>query len=517
MGLKENAYVYEEGIALLRKSRANSVRRLLHAAWAVARFSWLNHPGRFADGAVENPLFEIGQKIQEDPRLRDWASALEIPAASGNLHVATHLKDMGGHSRVIGKWVNGDDSATHTIVLTEQQRELPAFLKETFRRRGARVVLLPASASTVVKAGMLRAMARLHTRVILHHNPSDVIPVIAFAAKGGPPVAMFNHAHFSFSLGATVSDVVINTMNYFSDVTRKYRFPPAALVLALSPGMSGIPDKDIDKGRAKMALGLSANTPVVMAIGQERYFAPSLGYDFFRTLGTLLERQGQLHAFIIGVGEESRLIPERFRGHPRAHFRGPTPDPNVFYEASDVCLESFPTPSIGGLAEAVAFGEAFPIPVYGSSENILRVPQRPILEYEYRAATEDTYVDYVSGVIRQRERFREKANRLRLGLAELDSRWPDRLRTLQRQVDSLQHSPHSIPIAMLDNSEDSRLLADRSDICVGKELDRLFSPAASVAAHWRAARCGMESRVNALEHLCGRALGRARSIIGGRH
>ena len=506
MGLYENSYVYEEGLHLVGKSAGIGVPGLLQTVKTVARFAWLKHPGRFADGGLENPLLEVAQDLLEQPGYKDWMRVTDLPSGPSSLHVGTSIKQIGGHSRVIAKWAKGDDTSSHTVVLTQQTRPIPQFLQEVFDSAKAHVVLLPASASQFEKAGMVRALAARHSRVILHHDPNDVVPVVAFSAKQGPSVAMFNHAHFSFSLGATVSDLVVNTFEYFSSVTRKHRFPPAVSLLTLTPGLTSFRDCVIDKAAAKKSLGLSSEVPVLMSIGQEGYFAPANSYDFFRTLKRLLASIPEMHVFIVGVRSESPLIEQTLRQEPRLHLLGPMPDPRAFYEASDVCLESFPMPSLGALAEAVAFGEVFPVPVYGPSENILRVSQSPVLEYRHRPATEDEYVEYVAGVIGRKSEFRDEARQMRRGLVELDSEWPERLRLLNQKIDALSHPPRPVPVAANDGSEDSHLLAGRDSICVGQELDRIFPAAKAIGAHWRAARHKMQPWPTAIKRVHTRTL-----------
>ena len=70
-------------------------------------------------------------------------------------------------------------------------------------------------------------------------------------------------------------------------------------------------------------------------------------------------------------------------------------------------------PSLGVVAEAVAQGEAFPVPVYGADEGILRVSQVPLLSYRYRPKDEDDYVAYVSRVSSNLGDAREEAREAR--------------------------------------------------------------------------------------------------------
>ncbi len=125
-----------------------------------------------------------------------------------------------------------------------------------------------------------------------------------------------------------------------------------------------------------------------MTIGHEGYFRPAAGYNFLRTVAKIMANEPLAHFIGVGLPSSWQWIPDAIRDDPRFHFVGSVVDPAQYYEAADLCLESFPFPSLGGLVESVAFGEAFPVPVYGPGESILRVTQTPLLDVSYRPPSE---------------------------------------------------------------------------------------------------------------------------------
>jgi hypothetical protein len=351
-----------------------------------------------------------------------------------------------------------DTESTSGIVLTNQTIPCPEFFERTVAQAQGEITCLPVSQPMIVRAAMLRELAKQFDRVVLHTHPHDPMPITAFSVRGGAPVAMFNHAHFSFCLGPSVADVIINTLDHFRKVTEKFRFPRKTAVLAGALGQAADETLPICKRSAKRRLGLSESDPLVMSIASEWYFKPIEGYDFFRTVSKLLDSHPSVNVLVVGVRPNSPLVPVGLRGRTRFHCVGPVLDPLPYYQAADVCLESFPMPSLGAFLEAVAYGEAFPVPVYGPSECILRVSQAPMFSPSFRPKDEDDYLAYIIRLLRAHSETREEARSLRLSFARFNQGTDQRLREVNRLIGGLQHAPQEIPQASFDDGADCRIL-----------------------------------------------------------
>jgi hypothetical protein len=375
------------------------------------------------------------------------------------LHVVSELYLVGGHTRALAKWIQMDATSIHAIVLTRHHWAIPEFLARFNLRQGVHLTRLIAEDPLEVRAQNLAALARQHDRVILHTHPDDLIPVLAFAQPGGCPVAMFNHAHFAFNLGGSVADLIINTFGYFQNISRQSRFARETAVLPALPGIFPFETGLVDKAAARASLGLSPTGLVAMTIATEYYFKPSHGYDFFASMGRLLARNPDLTVLVVGVAASSPLVPAALLGNDRIHFLGNVVDPRPFYRAADVSLESFPMPSLGALIESVVYGEAFPVPVYGPGENIVRINPTPLFAYEVRPRTETEYLDYVTGLLADRKTTREKAWALRQTLLNSESMAGEHLAGIYRQLDSLPHEPRELPVVKCENREDNHILA----------------------------------------------------------
>lgn len=380
-------------------------------------------------------------------------------------------------------WVEKDKSAEHIIVLTDQGQAVPDILREIIARSGNHCFCLPTNESIENRALAVRRISQACDRVILHTHPYDSIPVLAFAKEGGSPVAMFNHAHYSFNLGSTVSDVIINTLEYFRKMSERYSFARATALLSGVGGLWPYDSDIVDKGAAKRKLSLPESATVIMSIAQEHYFRPMEGYNFFSTARSILRKLPDAYLMIVGVKKGSPFVPDDLRSNPRLLLMGNILNPIIHYQASDICLESFPMPSIGAVAEAVTYGEAYPVPVYGTGESILRVQLTPILTYPYRPPDEEAYVAYVASLTRKKDEIRNEAQQMRAKMIEYKQLVESRVCSLNRLIDSLKHTPGEIPVAKMIDSNDCRTLAalDQSDI--GEKINSLFPFIPSIYHH----------------------------------
>lgn len=508
--LRRNSLVYD-----LCVEWAHSLQedwRVLYAVSETARLAWHHHPGRFADGALETLVNEIGRRLPAKS-VESTVPSWRDKRPSVTLHIATAVFPTGGHSRVLAKWVQRDTSANHLVVLTAQTAAMPDFFESALADAGAQLVGMDAGESYVARAATLRAMASACDRVILHTHPSDVVPVLAFSVPGGPPVAMFNHAHFSFGLGTSVSDVVVNTFEYFRRVSERLRFARHTSRMLLVSGNAPPSHAPIDKREAKAIVGLDPLTPVVLTVATENYFRPAGGYDFFRAAERILNEVPQAHLFVVGVDERSELVAPAMRSHPRCHLCGLVPDPSPLYRAADVFLESFPMPSLGAVVEAVAQGEAFPVPVYGAEDSILRISQDPILDFAYRPVSEDDYVNYVTGLLRDRAHMQEAARREKARLLAVDAEWSNDLASLNVEIDSFRHDVVELPVTKMQVSLDSNVLAAFAPVDFDWALRETLPLKLAVRGHWRAVKAGVRTPVEAIRATAGVAVRGARRLV----
>jgi hypothetical protein len=462
--LLANSFLYEACLDWVKSFNAKP-EPCVDAIAIAALHARYYHAGRFADGALENWALRLGSDECLQVASNKTTLDLNPRRESRTLHVVTEVYPIGGHTRVLAKWVLRDTSSDHGVVLTQQRGPLPEFFEYAIAKAGGALLCLSPTESAMSRASQLRSLSKEFDRVVLHSHPNDPVPILAFASADLPPVAMFNHAHFGFSLGTTVSDVVVNTLEYYENVSRKFRYARRTTRLTTLAGLTDLTKGVMDKESAKAQLGFDSSARLVMTMGHESCFRPIVGYNFFQTASKLLKTIPGIHLLIVGVPLNqslvpSELVPEELRDESRCHFIGPVIDPERYYRAADICLESFPMPSMGAFLESVAYGEAFPVPVYGEGESILRPQLSPWLDGTYRPRDERDYIDYIARLVSDLPAAREHAHQLRLSMVQFDEDFGASLRKLNQAIDTMRHAPAEIPSSGMIDSYDSRMLAE---------------------------------------------------------
>jgi len=242
--------------------------------------------------------------------------------------------------------------------------------------------------------------------------------------------------------------------------------------------------------------------PVLLSSGFEGYFKPSRGQDFFKTLRKVLDVCGPLQVLLAGIRPDADFVPPDIAAHPRIRLCGRVADLRPYYCAADLCLESFPHPSLGAFLEAVAYGAAFPIPAYGEKESVLRVDLPPLCNYSPRAPDEESYVASIVARLSDLPRSRELARQLQTELQSLDKNWPSTLQSIYAQIDGRSHSPGPIPAAVSARDENSRLLAQLNPVNLPDLVHAWFPYVTALRLNLQSVLAGLVSPWEALKYEC---------------
>ncbi|MPZ20449.1 MAG: glycosyltransferase [Luteitalea sp.] len=429
-------------------SRQGDADGVLQAVASAARFAVMFHPGRFADGAIENVAFAIGTELGEC--VSDGGLPLPALRSEGRrrvLHVASHVNTLGGHTRMLHHWVRHDQSSCHSVAVTNQQGgPIPHWLADAVRDNGGNVTAFPDAWRIRQKAAWLREGAkRAADVVVLHHDPFDVVPIVAFARCEGPPVALVNHADHLFWLGGSVSDVVISLRTAGAEHASSRRFVASNVVL---PVPLSEPARRITRRHARCVLGIPEDQVVLLSVGRAEKYWPCGAHDFVATAGRILERAPRAHLYV--VGESLAGITPRLRCavHERLHFVGSVEDPSTYRAAADVYLESFPFGSQTALLEAAL--SALPVVrAYAPLFPLLVANDDAVQEQVKNPGSEEEYIDRVDELVRSADRRLELGDRLRACLLaeHIGEGWQARLAQVYRQTDHGTHQPQAIPVS----------------------------------------------------------------------
>jgi hypothetical protein len=331
-------------------ARAGNAAEAAKLAAAAAHFAWGRHPGIFHSPSLERLLIEIGSS----------AGGLGQPVAaplgdpSRVLHVMTAALAVGGHTRLARRWIEWDDGRLHAVALTGQLGPIPTDLAEAARGTGGQVVDI-SSNDPIQSALRLRELAAGYDSVVLHIHPHDVVPVLAFAGSGAPPVIFLNHADHVFWIGGAVSNVVANLRPAGERLalTRRGVAPErSALVpLPLPP-----PQRSLTKEAARQELGLSGRGLVGLTIASSYKFKAQGQLGFLDFAVPVVDQFPSLTWLVVGPVEDRVWSRARRATQNRLRALGPRTQVDVFYEAADLYVDSYPLGGLTSVLEATSYG-----------------------------------------------------------------------------------------------------------------------------------------------------------------
>ncbi len=447
-----------------RFDRIRETEALLSWIQKLAQYASAQHPGRYADGEIENIAFEIGKNLDHilESNQRDTSHfdppRFEKTSKPHILHIATRIYKVGGHSRIIGHWIHNDSASRHSLLLIDQKREaVPVWIQENVSKSGGNFIVLPSEASLLMKAKWLREIAQSNVEaVILHHHPYDVVPIVAFAESASiPPVGILNHADHVFWLGSSVADTMIHFRESGKNLAENRRFGKHHNLLPLPLASE---KTEMNRIKARRELKIPYEQISLLSIGTPYKYIPTETHNFFETGIKILNQNPEAHLYLIGVKEEQAkkhiqgALPDRF------HCLGILEDTLLYCHATDLYLEGFPFTSTTALLEPASLG----VPVmlsYAPTSNLLVTDDLALKDFTY-AANEEVYLKKVSSLIRN------KAERLRLGeqlresvhSVHVGGIWHDHLQSTYASLRKATHQPRPLPVSpYLENKDDLAL------------------------------------------------------------
>jgi glycosyltransferase involved in cell wall biosynthesis len=442
--LAANCLAYEHLVSRISAMDAvvdpeSAIRSIQRGAWIASEF----HPGRFADGSIENIALSIGT------RLPSASSATSSPALSQSkrrvLHVTPNLT-LGGHSRLIAHWIESDSHSEHSIALSASNSGPSDSLARAITASGGNLLLLGEEQSVCGRSQRLRAHAKQHADVVVWHQIGpDVVPVVAFAQPGGPPVVVIDHVDHMFWVGTSVADLVVNLRSVALVHTTKRRY---ARLTALLP----IPLQDrqarLSRNLVRERLGVAPDRVMLLSVGREMKYRPCGAYDFLGTASRILDSHPNADLFVVGASEAGLKSWLRSPLHSRIHLLGSVDDPSSYHVAADVYLESFPYGSQTALLEAALAGLPV-VPAYAPLFQLFVANDDALAHLLPNPASEDAFVELAASLIASAEQRERCGSALREALLRehVGDGWVRRVERIYALAGALQHAPGPIPLS----------------------------------------------------------------------
>ncbi|MBE9189326.1 glycosyltransferase [Gloeocapsopsis crepidinum LEGE 06123] len=323
----------------------------------AATYASGKHCGLFVSWELERILLSIGKKaLRSNTYSSENCSSHAMPKKV--LHVATSMKSIGGHSRMLWRWIQQDTERSHSLVLTRQAPTVvPNLLKEAVSNSGGRIYQLNTRIGSIISwAKQLRKIAINADLVVLHTHSSDVIPIIAFSDKERlPPVILIDHADHLFWLGASVSDIVVGLRESGMRLAQERRhIEPKRNVLL--PIILEPTQRVLSRAEAKQQLGIPKESILLLSIARAVKYKTIDGISFADAHVPLLQQHQQAILVVIGPGEREDWSEAIQLTQGRIKVLSETEYTRVFYQAADIYVDSFPFVSNTSLLEAGSYG-----------------------------------------------------------------------------------------------------------------------------------------------------------------
>ena len=328
-----------------------TVRWLLVAAQTADRLGC----DQLAAPRLESMLMNIASRLD--------CGRLESPPPHERrrwLHVLSVASPVGGHTALLRRWIELDNSGDqHHVVLTFMDDLAIPELNAAVERNGGTVTLLGRERSFIERSRRLREIAwRDADRVVIHSHMWDVVPTVAFGIPGGPPVLLLNHADHTFWVGAAITDLLVNLRQSGEDLAKRHRGIDRNFLFRI-PLPEPMDPQSALKARVdvRTRLNIPESSIVFLTVGSAYKYSVAGELNFPAMAQKLLAELP--NAYMIAVG------PEADRGGweeaiiaslPRLIVLGEQRDAPRFHPAADIYLEGFPFDSHTALLEAAVSG-----------------------------------------------------------------------------------------------------------------------------------------------------------------
>ncbi|MBW6397525.1 glycosyltransferase family 4 protein [Roseomonas sp. HJA6] len=322
------------------------------AAWVASAGTF----GAFASQELEEVLTEIGRRACGE----DIAPACAKPGREVThvCHVLTGAVGIGGHTRMLTRWIGADSGRRHSVALTRQATvPVPDGLVDAVRAAGGTIRFVDeVRGGLIAQARALRRFVAAADLVVLHIYPFDVVPSLAFAAPGGPPVVFLDHADHTFWLGHRATTTMASMREAGRGIMIRRRGVDPGAIAAL-PTILDPRERALSRAAAKERLGIDPNTVLLCSVARAPKFAGMGAFNYADLHVPALRRHPNATLLVVGAGEAR---PDWSAAAADVGGRivalSERTDVATYFEAADIYVDSFPFVSITSALEAGSVG-----------------------------------------------------------------------------------------------------------------------------------------------------------------
>lgn len=284
------------------------------------------------------------------------------------LIVMSEAAYIGGHTTLVHNWIQWDQQKSYSIVFTKQKyKYIPKFLIEDVKM--SKGIIYTLAGDYIQKATQLLNISQEYERILLFHHMYDIIPIMSYCnSNWDTPVYLYNHADFRFSFGYSVSDVVLNLVDYDVEKTvyaRGYKKNSSLLLEFPGQGLFERPraqfDYETNRKEIENEYGIS-DQKIITSMGDDFKFNKVIGYEFDRFVYRLISESDYVF-LIIGANPENekwKHLNELTQGRAMAIGQVSSEKAERIIASSDLFILSFPM-----LASGRQWAEAHSVPWLG--------------------------------------------------------------------------------------------------------------------------------------------------------
>lgn len=404
-----------------KKAAINKPELAIEWCHFAASVAWKVNPGFFYCQEMEQLLADIGRRYLK-PTPNPGATPRSLRRF---LHLMTGAYKTGGHTRVATRWIDTcaqhAPSEYHSVLISRQDDELPAWLSQSVRRSGGEFIELPFEMPWLQKAEVIRSRCMAYDAIILHIHPNDPLPNVALYDRPRP-VMFFNHADHGFTLGTEVATVIADIRLAGQDISIGYRASGPRKCLVPIPLTDDRPSPS-DKVEARRRLGLPIDAPIALTLGEWFKYQPALGYNFPEALSAICKSDPRIVIVAIGISRSDIEGLSELNGLDKQCFRpvGFVHDSQIldlYYSAADIYLDCFPCGSLTSLLDAARHA----LPVQRLNNDVTPLLRNDDLAMDSVLTAASSVSEYVAGALewlRGSERNRtELGSRFRASVQE---------------------------------------------------------------------------------------------------
>lgn len=454
----DNRIVFDSLIeSACRAISESRFRRASADLQSAARFAWYNHPGLFRSSRLEFLAAQISEHL---PR-----SKAPGPMLTGHVvHVLSQAYPTGGHTRLVWRWIENDNTHTNSVVLTGQQGiPVPHQLRDAVAASGGRIVSLGESTSNLlVRAAALRSIADSGAAlIVLHVHPYDLVPSIGLRGVRAR-VIFLNHADHVFWIGGAIADVVADIRPAGQRLTMAQRNIPRSRTIIIPIPLS--PPTQSGKQQAREQLGIPQDVVLLISIASGYKYSSAPGQHFIDIHQDFVLAHPEVRLIVIGPAPQGRWreVCERTSGRFRAI--GIVEALDAYYDAADIYLDALPFASLTSLLDAAVRG----VPVLALNEtvadSVLTSNDLSLLDQGVYYAHRREYVAALETLAGQPELRRLQGALIRSAVERdhLPPGWNQYLDGLFKKVATLPEGDSDLP----ERRDISRAEGDRLDLAL---------------------------------------------------